>query len=585
MTAQFDVLIRNGTVIDGSGAAPVQCDVAISDSRIVAVGQHLGSAKEIIDATGLLVTPGFVDVHTHYDGHATWENRLVPSSAHGVTTAVIGNCGVGFAPCKPDQHELLMRLMEGVEDIPHPVLTEGLPWTWETYPEYLAVLGARQYDMDIASYMPHAALRVYVMGQRGVDREAATPHDIAQMARLLREAMQAGALGFATSKMLLHRSSDGSPIPTLAAQEDELLALAMALKDAGKGVIQMVGDFNDAIGATSQMRRLAEQSGRPLTFSMGTSNRSAPVWPQLLDMIAAANAAGVQMKGQVMPRAIGMILGHELTLNPFYTTSTYLQLAQLPLAEKLAQLRKPEVRAHILAEPVDPNPKNALGTLVRDFANMFELGDPPNYEPLPEHSIAARAQQLGVSAEEYAYDLMLEGERGTPLYLAMANYPNGSLDEVGEMLSHPDVIPGLGDGGAHCGIICDGSYTTFMLTHWARDRTRGEKFSLPAVVKALTSAAANAVSLHDRGLIAAGYKADINIIDFDKLTLHAPTITYDLPAKGRRLIQRADGYVATLINGVTVYRNGQHTGALPGRLVRGPQCDPGVVSPIKSAAV
>lgn len=574
MSPQFDVLIRGGTVIDGSGAEPIVCDVAIKNGRIAALGKNLGPADGTLDATGLLVTPGFVDVHTHYDGQATWENRLVPSSAHGVTTAVIGNCGVGFAPCKPDQHELLINLMEGVEDIPHQVLVEGLPWTWETYPEYLALLGSREYDMDIASYIPHAALRVYVMGQRGVDRELATDDDIERMARMVREAMEAGALGFATSKMLLHRSSDGTPIPTLAAGEDELLALAMALKAAGKGVIQMVGDLHDPIGATTQMRRLAEQSGRPLTFSTGTSNRSPAMWPQLLDIIEEANRDGVQMKAQVLPRAIGMLLGHELTMNPFYTTSTYRQLVKLPLAEKLAALRKPEVRSQILAEPVDPNPTNALGMLVRDFEFMFELGNPPNYEPLPEHSIAARAKAAGVTPEEYAYDLMLEGERGKSLYLAMANYPHGSLDEIQQMLSHPDVIPGLGDGGAHCGIICDGSYPTFMLTHWARDRTRGEKFALPKVVKWLTHDAANAVTLHDRGLLAPGFKADINLIDFDKLTLHAPDIVYDMPANGRRLTQRADGYVATLLNGVVVYRNGEPTGELPGRLVRGPQQHP-----------
>lgn len=574
MPAQFDLLICGGTVIDGSGAAPMQCDVAINNGRIAALGKNLGAAHETIDATGLLVTPGFVDVHTHYDGQATWENRLVPSSAHGVTTAVIGNCGVGFAPCKPHQRELLINLMEGVEDIPHQVLVEGLPWSWETYPEYLALLGSRQYDMDIASYIPHAALRVYVMGQRGVDREAATADDIEQMARMVREAMDAGALGFATSKMLLHRSSDGTPIPTLAAGEDELLALAMALKAAGKGVIQMVGDLHDPLGATTQMRRLAEQSGRPLTFSTGTSNRSPAMWPQLVDIIAAANRDGVQMKAQVLPRAIGMLLGHELTMNPFYTTATYRQLANLPLAEKLAELRKPDVRAQILAEPLDPNPTNALGMLVRDFEFMFELGNPPNYEPLPEHSIAARAKKAEMTPEEYAYDLMLEGERGKSLYLAMANYPNSSFEEIQQMLSHPDVIPGLGDGGAHCGIICDGSYPTFMLTHWARDRTRGEKFALPKVIKWLTNDAANAVSLHDRGLLAPGYKADINLIDFDKLTLHAPDIVYDMPANGRRLTQRADGYVATLLNGVVVYRNGEHTGELPGRLVRGPQQEP-----------
>jgi N-acyl-D-aspartate/D-glutamate deacylase len=568
--APFDLIIRNDTVIDGSGAEPRRADVAISGARIAAVGTVTGSAREEIDATGLLVTPGFVDIHTHYDGQATWENRLVPSSAHGVTTAVIGNCGVGFAPCRPEQHELLIRLMEGVEDIPHPVLVEGLPWTWETFPEYLDVLASRRYDMDIAGYLPHAALRVYVMGQRGADREPATAADIERMAALVSDAMAAGAMGIATSRTFFHRSSDGKPIPTLDASEDELMGMALALKACGKGIIQMVGDFTDGPATIAQMRRLVAGSGRPLTFSMGTANSGPFIWPELLEQVAQANRAGLPIKAQVMPRAIGLMLAHELTLNPFYTTASYRAVAQLPLAERIAALRQPELRARILAEPADPNPTNMLGRMVRDFANMFQLGDPPNYEPKPEQSIAARAQRQGVSPEELAYDLLLEGERGGKLYLAMANFPDGKLDAIGTMLSHADVVPGLGDGGAHCGTICDGSYTTFMLTHWARDRA-GERLALPAIVKGLSRATAEVVGLHDRGLLAPGFKADVNIIDFDRLRLHAPEITYDLPGGGRRLVQRAEGYAATIVSGAVVYRDGEHTGQLPGRLVRGPQ--------------
>lgn len=569
MNPQYDLIIRGGTVVDGSGAAPVQQDIAIHQGRIAAVGAVSGEGREEIDAHGLLVTPGFVDIHTHYDGQATWENRLIPSSAHGVTTAVIGNCGVGFAPCRPDQHELLIRLMEGVEDIPHPVLVEGLPWTWETYPEYLDLLGSRQYDMDVASYIPHAALRVYVMGQRGVDREPATAEDIEQMAALVKEAVDAGALGFATSRTLFHRSSDGNAIPTLTAGEDELLGMARAMQASGKGVIQMVSDFTEGTGLIEQMRRLVEGSGRPLTFSMGTSNTGPAIWPQILDQLAQANADGFPMKAQVMPRAIGMMLGHALTLNPFYSTATYRELAQLPLPERLAMLRRPEIRERLLTEPVIADPTSMLGTLVRNFDDMYQLGNPPNYEPSPEDSIAARARRQGVSPEELAYELMLDDECGM-LYLAIANLPDGKLDDVGAMLSHPDVVPGLGDGGAHCGTICDGSYATFMLTHWVRDRA-SQRLPLQQVVKSLSHDTASAVGLNDRGLLAPGYKADVNIIDFERLALHAPIISHDLPANGRRLVQQADGYVATLVNGVVVYRNGEHSGELPGRLVRGPQ--------------
>jgi N-acyl-D-aspartate/D-glutamate deacylase len=574
MKTDFDTIIRGGRVVDGSGCAPVRADVAIKDGRIAAVGDIPGQARELIDADGLLVTPGFVDIHTHYDGQATWESRLVPSSAHGVTTAVIGNCGVGFAPCRPDQRELLIQLMEGVEDIPHPVLAAGLPWTWESFPEYLDLLASRRYDMDIASYLPHAALRVYVMGQRGVDRELATAADISRMSELLDEAIDAGALGFATSRTLYHRSSDGRPIPTRDAGEDELLGMALTLKQRGVGIIQLVGDFfQDPEASVAQMRRLVEQSGRPLTFSMGAPNRGPYIWPSMLEQIARANADGLPIKAQVLPRAIGMVLGHELTLNPFYSTAGYRSVASLPLMDRLTELRRPELRGRILGEPADADPANALGALVRNFEYMFELGDPPDYEQPPERSIAARAAASGSTPEELAYDLMIAGERGGKLYLASANFCDGRLDAVGTMLRHPDVVPGLGDGGAHCGTICDGSYPTFMLTHWGRDRDR-QQIPVEQIVKALSRDTAAVVGLRDRGLLAAGYKADINLIDFESLQLAAPHIDYDLPAQGRRLVQRADGYVATLVNGVTVYRRGEATGELPGRLVRGPQGDP-----------
>jgi N-acyl-D-amino-acid deacylase len=576
--SRYDLVIRGGLLIDGSGGEPRIADVAVQDGMIAAVGDRNGDrngkrieeGREEIDAAGLLVTPGFVDVHTHYDGHVTWENRLRPSSNHGVTTAIIGNCGVGFAPCKPEHRDTLIRLMDGVEDIPYPVLAEGLPWSWESFPEYLDVLDSREYDMDLGGYLPHAALRVFVMGERGARREPATEDDILHMCALLEDALDAGAMGLATSRTLFHRSSDGQPIPTLDASDEELVALASTLGRKGHGVFQIVEDVQEPGKGLRSIRKIAEASGQPLTFSMGTSNVGPYLWPELLEDIARANAEGIVIKGQIMPRAIGMLLGHELTLNPFYSTAGYHEVAGLPLLERLARLRDPAVRTRILGEPMDPDPALVLGRMVRDFDHMFLLGEPPDYEQAWERSIAGRAKSQGISPEELAYDLMLEGERGAVLYLAMANYADGSLDAVGSMLRHPDVLPGLGDGGAHAATICDGSYSTFLLSHWGRDRKTG-RLPVPELVHRLSRATALMMGLADRGLVAPGFKADLNIIDFDRLSLHAPEIARDLPGGGTRLLQRAEGYVATIVSGVPVYREGEPTGALSGRLVRGPQ--------------
>lgn len=565
---RFDTVIRGGTIADGTGGDTFVADIGIMDGKIAEIGRNL-SARSEIDVAGKLVTPGFVDIHTHYDGQATWDNRLAPSSYHGVTTAVIGNCGVGFAPCKRDEasREALVRLMEGVEDIPHPVLAAGLPWTWQTFPEYMDFLASRSFDMDVAAYVPHAPLRVFVMGERGANREPATEADIAEMCRLLAEALDLGALGIATSRSLFHRSSDGRAIPTYDAAQAELLAFARVLREKGKGVFQIVEDLHLPSASLAPMRELAETSGRPLTFPIGTGNVGPFHYPRLLEELAAANADGVVMKGQLMPRAIGMVLGFELTLNPFYTTATYRKLAELPLAERLMELRKPEVRAAILSEPVDPNPALALGNAVRDFEHMFLLGERPDYEQPPERSIASMARAAGKTPEAFAYDLLTEGQTGGKLYLAMANYAGGKLDAVGQMLSHPDVVLGLGDGGAHVGTICDASYSTFALSHWARDRDRDRK-PVQDVVHRLTQATARILGLRDRGVLAPGLRADINVIDLDRLSLRPPEVHYDLPSGGRRLIQRAAGYDLTMVKGQVVYREGEPTGALPGRLVR-----------------
>lgn len=563
----FDLVIRGGTIVDGTGAASYTGDVGISGDRIAAVGQGLGAGAKEIDATGMIVTPGFVDIHTHYDAQVTWESRLLPSTYHGVTTAVIGNCGVGFAPCREENREGLVRLMEGVEDIPYPVLTEGLPWTWTTFPEYLDLLASREYDTDISAYLPHAALRVHVMGERGANREPATAEDIAKMCELLAEALDAGALGIATSRTIFHRSSDGKPVPTLDASDGELLAMAEVLRAKGKGVFQIVEDLHLPTATLGSMRAIAKTAGRPLTFSIGAGNDGSQNWRKLLAELGQANAEGVTMKGQLMPRAIGMILGFELTLNPFYTTQTYQRLSALPLAERLVELRKPEIRAAILAEPLDPDPALVLGQMVRQFDTMFILGAKPDYEQPPERSIAAMAKAEGVTPEELAYDIMISGKDGGKLYLAMANYPDGCLDTVGEILDHPDVVLGLGDGGAHVGTICDASYSTYALTHWVRDRAKNRK-ALERIVYQMTGATADAVGYTDRGRIAQGLRADLNVIDLANLSLAEPEVHYDLPAGGRRLIQRANGYRATVLRGQIVSANDEPTGVLPGRLVR-----------------
>ncbi len=565
----FDLVIRDGTILDGTGGPPLTGSIGVAAGKIAAVGDVRGAGRDEIDARGLVVTPGFVDIHTHYDGQVTWENRLAPSSAHGVTTVVMGNCGVGFAPCKPDEHELLLRLMEGVEDIPHPVLAEGVPWQWESFPDYLDFLSHRRYDMDVCGYVPHAALRVYVMGRAGADGAPATAADRAAMARLAREAMEAGAIGVSTSRTFFHRSSDGRSSPTYRAAEDEVLALADALRGTGHGVMQLITDFDDRDDAVRLLRRMAQCSGRPVSFSLmeGDNGPLSPHWRQILDAIAAANAEGLHIKAQVAPRGIGLMFGHELTLHPFCTTEPYQQIAHLPLQERVARMQHPEVRARILAAPIDPDPANVLGRMVRDFEHMYLLGDPPNYEPAPQTSLAAQAQRRGLAPEALAYDLLLERNGRTLLYHPAANYGGGSLDTCLAMMKHPDTVLGLGDGGAHCATICDGSLPTFMLTHWARDRL-GERLTLPWIVKALCRDTATAVGLQDRGRIAVGCKADLNIIDIDGLRLHHPEVAYDLPAGGRRLVQRAAGYRATIVSGVVVQREGRASGELPGRLVR-----------------
>jgi N-acyl-D-aspartate/D-glutamate deacylase len=566
----YDLVIRRGDVVDGSGAAARAADVAIKDGKIAEVGAVSGSGAEEIDAKGLVVAPGFVDIHTHYDGQATWDERMQPSSWHGVTTAVMGNCGVGFAPCRPADHDRLVRLMEGVEDIPFPVLSQGLPWNWESYPDYLDALEARRFDIDVGAQLPHAALRVHVMGERGANREPASPEDIAAMAAIAEKAMLAGAMGFSTSRTLNHRTSDGQPTPTLTAAEDELIGIALGLKAAGKGVLQVVSDFADPQMEFALLRRMVEASGRPLSFSLAQSPVRPGDYKTLLSCLRDAVEDGLPMRAQVAVRPIGVLFGFELTMNPFSFHPTYRAMAKAPLAERVARLSDPTVRAQLLAE----HPEGKARGMVSAFQRMQLMGPVPDYEPTEATSIAAIAAQRGVAPEAVALDHMLsDGGRGM-IYSPHLNYAEGSLDPAYAMLTHPDTVPGLSDGGAHVGMICDGSFPTTLVTHWTRDRTRGPKLSLEQVIKMQSADTAATVGLFDRGRLERGLRADINIIDHGRLSLKAPEVRYDLPAGGRRLVQRADGYVATIVAGEVTYRDGVATQALPGRLLRGAQAAP-----------
>ncbi|MFI4951224.1 MAG: amidohydrolase family protein, partial [Caulobacterales bacterium] len=578
----YDLVIRGGSVVDGSGGQAFEADVAVRDGVIAAIGSGIGgriagSGAEEIDARGRMVTPGFVDIHTHYDGQATWDHRMQPSSWHGVTTVVMGNCGVGFAPCRPDDHDRLVRLMEGVEDIPFPVLTEGLPWNWESYPDYLESLAERGFDVDIGSQLPHAALRVFVMGQRGVDREPATQADINAMAAIARRSMEAGSIGFGTSRTLNHRSSDGSPIATLTAGEDELTGIALGMAAAGKGVLQVVSDFNDPAEEFAMLRRIVERSGRPLSFSLLQNPRDPEQWRFMLDQMSDAKAAGLQIRAQVATRPVGVLFGFELTANPFSTYPTYREIKDLPLAERVARLRDPGFRARLLADEPDSGRAPGLSP-ARAWDRIYPMGEEsPDYEPTPDHSIAAIAEARGADPREIALDHMLDGGRGAGrgmLYLPLLNYAQNSLDPAYQMLQHDCVVPGLSDGGAHVGMICDGSFPTTNIVHWTRDRTRGPKLSLEHMVKAQCRDTAETVGLYDRGLVQPGYRADLNVIDYPRLKLKAPSVAYDLPTGGRRLIQRAEGYVATIVAGQVTYRDGEPTDALPGRLLRGAQAAP-----------
>ena len=569
MNFTSDIVIRGGSIADGSGRDLYEADIAIKDGRITEVGKVAGRGKEEIDARGRLVAPGFVDVHTHYDGQVTWSQDITPSSQNGVTTAIMGNCGVGFAPCKPADHLRLIQLMEGVEDIPEPVLSAGIPWSWESFPDYMDWLSKRDFDIDIGAQLPHAALRVYVMGERGARRDPSTAEDNRAMAKLAREAVRSGALGFSTSRTLNHRTSTGDYTPTLKAGEDELSAIAAAMHGEGRSVLQFVLDLSTINEDLPMMLRVAENTRCPITFSITQNDRAPQRWRQTLAEINAAAARGLSITAQIAARPVGLMLGLELSRNPFQTHPSYRAIAKLPLAERVARLRQPEVRAAILGEA--PTSTDDPLFFRPNYDKMYLLGNPPDYEQPPENTLGARARREGKRPEELAYDAMLTEDGRGMLYVPFLNYSEGNLDATREMLQDPRSVPGLSDGGAHCGIICDASFPTYLLTHWTRDRSRGEKLSIPFVVAVQSRKTALSVSLYDRGLIAPGYKADVNVIDYDRLHLHPPKVHYDLPVGGRRLLQQVDGYEATIVSGVVTQREGRATGARPGKLVRGSQ--------------
>ncbi|HVC71232.1 MAG TPA: amidohydrolase family protein [Acidimicrobiales bacterium] len=571
----YDLVIRGGTVIDGTGSGARTADVAVDDGRIVAVDNLAGEqGRDTIDADGLLVTPGWVDIHTHYDGQATWDEVLAPSSWHGVTTLVMGNCGVGFAPARPDRHDWLIGLMEGVEDIPGTALAEGMTWGWESFPEYLDALDRRTWTVDVGTQVAHGAVRAYVMGDRGAHNQPASAEDIEEMKRIVKEAVAAGALGFSTSRTIAHLAIDGEPVPGTFAAEDELFGIGSALGELGTGVFELApaGVAGEDISLPAKevdwMRRLSVACGRPVTFAMLQVDSAPDLWRELLDTSLAAVAEGADLWPQVAARATGLLSGHFATLCLFEGIPAYQALKARGLSddEFLGALRDPEVRRSIVSwEPEG----GAAERMQHSYRNTYVLGSPPDYEPGPERCLAHVAAASARHPLDVAYDAMLEDDGQALLYVPILNYASGNLDPAREMLLHPRAAAGLGDGGAHCGVICDSSQPTFMLTHWARDRTRGERLPLELMVKKQTHDTAMLYGLTDRGTLETGKVADVNIIDYENLQLGTPKMVADLPAGGRRLVQDAAGYVATIKSGVTTFDKGKDTGKRPGVLLRG----------------
>lgn len=563
----YDLIIKNGLIYDGIGSEPFAADIAISDEKIVKIGPLDKEAKNTIDATGKIVTPGFVDIHTHYDGQVTWDPYLRPSTYHGVTTVVMGNCGVGFSPCKPDQRGWLIGLMEGVEDIPGTALHEGIDWEWESFPEYLNALEKKPLAIDVGTQIPHGAVRAYVMGERGINHEEATEEEIDEMKQIVQEAVEAGAYGFSTSRTEKHNDVNGNLTPSITAHKTELVEIAKALGEINKGVLQGISDFYDFDSEFDIFKSMSSESGRPISITVEQQDARPDWWLKLLDGIEDAQSQGINMFGQVPPRATGILMGLTATLNPFRFHPSYMEIADLDLEERVKIMKDPVFKEKLLNEnPVSIN--SLVDEIVNAYGKMFKLGEPANYEPDPDDSFESIGKRSTTSPQAIAYEVMLEKEGRALIYHPLFNYLPGDLSLVEKMLKHPFTIAGLGDAGAHCGAISDASFPTTLVQHWSRDRSRGDKIPLKTVIKMQTSETASLLGIDDRGVIKEGYKADINIIDYEGLTLHEPEIINDLPAGGRRLVQKASGYDYTIVSGEVAFIKGEATGALNGRLIR-----------------
>ena len=564
----YDLIIKNGTVYDGTGEKPFFADVAIKGNKIVAIGELEESSKEVIDAKGKIVAPGFVDIHTHYDGQVTWDPYLRPSTYHGVTTVVMGNCGVGFSPCKPEERDWLISLMEGVEDIPGTALHEGINWQWESFPEYLDTLEGKPLAIDVGTQIPHGAVRAYVMGQRGIDREEASQEEIEQMSQIVKEAIEAGAFGFSTSRTEKHKDSSGALTPSITAHKNELVSIAKSLGEIKSGVLQGISDFYDFETEFNIFKEMSETSGRPISITVEQMDQRPDWWHQLLDGIEEAQGEGINMYGQVPPRATGVNMGLTVTLNPFTFYPSFYELSKQSLEEKVATMKDPAFKEKLLLEKPVSIGNPLVDEITQSFNKMFKLGEPANYEPEPESSFEAIAKRQNISPQEVAYDCLLEKEGKALIYHPLFNYLPGNLDYVEKMLNHPYSISGLGDAGAHCGAISDASFPTTLIQHWGRDRKRGKKIPLEKLISMQTLETSRLLGIKDRGVLKEGYKADINVIDFENLTLHEPEVLYDLPAGGRRLVQRASGYEYTIVSGQIAFKDGESTGVLNGRLIR-----------------
>ena len=574
--AAFDLIIRGGTIVDGTGEARFTGDVAIKDGLIAQVGRVTADADEEIDAAGMVVTPGFVDIHTHYDGQATWDQEMAPSSWHGVTTVVMGNCGVGFAPARPDKHDWLIGLMEGVEDIPGTALAEGITWNWESFPEYLDELEKLPRAIDVGTHVPHGAVRAYVLGDREEPGVQPTAEDIAQMAQIVEDGVRAGALGFSTSRTVLHKDVDGVLVPGTTAQADELVELGRAMGRAGHGVFEMASDLKREWNEFEWMGRLSRETGLPVTFAaLQSIAKEQPLDEQISNM-RAENDNGANIVAQIALRGNGIIMAWQGTVNPFQLRPSWQAMAELPWEEKKAKLLDPAFKAQILSEENDysevaEDTKDVVMFVTNAWGMMFEMDDSFDYEPTHAESVLARGQAAGVPPQEYAYDMLCGDDCKGFIYFPILNYADGDLEFLLPLQHADDTVNSLSDGGAHCGTICDAASPTFMLEHWVKNRKRGGTISLENAIKRQCSDTARLYGLEDRGVIAPGYLADINVIDMDALKLGKPWLAFDLPAGGKRLLQKADGYVCTIKNGRVTFRGGKWTGETPGGLIRGPQ--------------